>query len=289
MKNHFTVGYATAAGLFALIFFISAVLFLNTVPVSAKTEAVPFWEAADETNSKEIDHGLWQEILNVYLQVKSSGINKFDYAALKANAPDRLKLVNYLDYLQKLDPREYSRAEQKAYWINLYNSLTVKLVVDAYPVDSIYDICENRTSESKCSGPWNEKHVKIAGRDLTLNNIENDILRPVWKDNLIHYGLSCASYGCPNLLKTAFTAKNTKELLSSAAREYVNHPRGVNFMEDNLIIVSSIYQWYLEDFGKNEQDVVGHLRSYAKEKLATDLENFKGTIDYDYDWSLNCP
>ncbi len=279
----------TTAALVFLISIVLAVLVLSAFPASGKTTPTSFWDAADEANVEEIDHTVWQQVLNGYLQVHVSGINKFDYAALKANSRDRVKLESYLDYLQRLDPRNYSKAEQKAYWINLYNSLTVKLIVDAYPVKSIRDVCGDRASGSQCSGPWKEAHAKVAGRDLTLDNIENDILRPVWKDNLIHYGLSCASYGCPSLLKTAFTAKNTKRLLRAAAREYVNHPRGASFMEDDLIVISSIYQWYSEDFGKTERDIINHLHGYADEKLAGRLQDFKGIVDYDYDWSLNCP
>ncbi len=281
-------GYATAAFVF-LIPAVLAVLLLSEFPASGKTIPTSFWDAANDANTEEIDHTVWQQVLNGYLRVHVSDINRFDYAALKANSRDRAKLESYLDYLQRLDPRNYSKAEQKAYWINLYNSLTVKLIVDAYPVKSIRDVCGDRASGSQCSGPWKEAHAKVAGRDLTLDNIENDILRPVWKDNLIHYGLSCASYGCPSLLKTAFTAKNTKKLLRTAAREYVNHPRGASFMEDDLIVISSIYQWYSEDFGKTERDIIKHLHDYADEKLAGRLQNFKGIVDYDYDWSLNCP
>ncbi len=289
MKTQGTAIYARTAVLFALICVISAVLFANIAPASAKTKPLSFWETSNETSVKKIDHSLWQGILDSYLQVHSSGVNRFDYAALAANARDKAKLAGYLDLLGSLDPREYSKAEQKAYWINFYNSLTVKLVVEAYPVDSIREICADRASGSQCSGPWKEIHAKVAGKGLTLDNIENDILRPIWKDNLIHYGLSCASHGCPNLLKTAFTAKNTEKLLAEAAREYVNHPRGVSFMENDLIIISSIYKWYSSDFGRSEQDVIKHLKSYADKQLAKRLSNFKGTIDYEYDWSLNCP
>ena len=273
----------------ACVVIVSVFLILNPAAASGKAMPGSFWDAGNKANTEEIDHSPWQRILDGYLQVKRGGINRFDYAALKANSRDRSILKSYLDYLQGIDPRLYSKAEQKAYWINLYNSLTVRLVVDAYPVNSIREVCEDRNPDSKCSGPWKEKHAKVAGRELNLDNIENNILRPVWKDSLIHYGLSCASYGCPNLLKEAFTAKNTKKLLSSAAREYVNHPRGASFMGDDLIIISSIYEWYSEDFGKNERDIIKHLQSYADKKLAKRLENFKGTIDYEYDWSLNCP
>ena len=286
MITHGTLKHSMAA---ACVVIVSVFLILNPAVASGKTMPGSFWDAGNEANAEEIDHSSWQRILNGYLQVKRGGINRFDYGALKANSRDRAILKSYLDYLQGIDPRLYSKAEQKAYWINLYNSLTVRLVVDAYPVNSIREVCEDRNPDSKCSGPWKEKHAKVAGRELTLDNIENNILRPVWKDSLIHYGLSCASYGCPNLLKEAFTAKNTKKLLSTTAREYVNHPRGASFMGDGLIIISSIYEWYSEDFGKNERDIIKHLQSYADKKLAKRLENFKGTIDYEYDWSLNCP
>lgn len=284
-----TAKHGTAGGFFVFILVVSAVLFFFTSPASAKTKSVSFWDVANESNPKKIDHSAWQQLLDGYLRIHSAGINKFDYAALKKSARDRAKLESYLDYLQKIDPRDYSRAEQKAYWINFYNALTVKVVADAFPVKSILEICEDRASGSKCSGPWKEVRAKVAGRSLTLDNIENDILRHIWKDNLIHYGVSCASYGCPNLLQTAFTGENTQKLLGGAAREYVNHPRGVSFMGNDLIVISSIYDWYSEDFGKSEQDIIRHLASYADEKLAKRLRNFKGTMDYEYDWNLNCP
>lgn len=281
--------YGTRLGFFVVLLIALVLLGGNVSAESGKPKPVSFWETSDEANVKQINHGAWQDILTAYLRAHNSGINKFDYAALKANAKDTSKLVNYLNFLQELDPRTYSRAEQKAYWINLYNALTVKVVVDAYPVNSIRDICKNRASGSKCSGPWDEVHAKVAGQDLTLDNIENDILRPIWKDNLIHYGLSCASYSCPDLSGTAFTAKNTETLLDTGARKYVNHNRGVDFMEDGFIVISSIYDWYLGDFGNNEQGVIKHLTRYANEELAKRLKSFNGTIDYEYDWRLNCP
>ena len=279
----------TQPGFIAAVLIALALLAGNASAGSGKPKSISFWETSDETSVEQIDHGAWQDILTAYLSAHSSGINKFDYAALKANAKDSSKLAKYLNYLQELDPRNYSRAEQKAYWINLYNALTVKMVVGAFPVDSIRDICKNRASGSQCSGPWDEVHAKVAGQDLTLDNIENDILRPIWKDSLIHYGLSCASCGCPDLCGTAFTAKNTETLLDTGARKYVNHRRGVDFMEDDFIIISSIYDWYAEDFGNNKQGVIKHLARYADEELAKRLGSFNGAIDYEYDWRLNCP
>ena len=251
---------------------------------------IPAWDASDENSVARIDHSAWQDILNDYLRIHDSGVNRFDYGALKAHAGDFAKLASYLASLQSLDPRDYSRAEQKAYWINFYNALTVQVVADAYPVKSIKDISESLLgSLGIFGGPWDDVHAKVAGRDLTLNNIEHGILRPIWRDNRIHYAVNCASYGCPNLCPTAFTADNAEELLEAGARAYVNHPRGVEFMDDDFIVISSIYKWYAADFGGTEKSVIEHLVKYADKALATRLRKFAGSVDYEYDWSLNRP
>ena len=273
---------------------IAVILLVGTLLADAAyaqtAKLIPAWDASDENSVARIDHTAWQEILNDYLRIHDSGVNRFDYGALKASAGDFAKLASYLASLQSLDPRDYSRAEQKAYWINFYNALTVRVVADAYPVKSIKDISESLLgSLGIFGGPWDDVHAKVAGLDLTLNNIEHGILRPIWRDNRIHYAVNCASYGCPNLCPTAFTADNTEELLEDGARAYVNHPRGVEFMDDDFIIISSIYKWYVVDFGGTEKSVIEHLVKHADKALAARLRKFVGSIDYEYDWSLNRP
>ena len=266
-------------------------LLLAGVVHAQTAKRIPAWDASDEKNVAHIEHAAWQEILDGYLREHGSGVNRFDYGALKANSGDSAKLASYLASLQSLDPRDYSRAEQKAYWINFYNALTVQVVTDAYPVDSIKDISESLLGSLGriFGGPWDDVHAKVAGLDLTLNNIEHGILRPIWRDNRIHYAVNCASYGCPNLSPTAFTADNSEELLDVGARAYVNHPRGVEFMDDDFMIISSIYKWYVADFGGVEKSVIEHLVKYADKTLATRLRKFTGSVDYEYDWSLNRP
>ena len=273
---------------------IAVILLVGTLLAAAahaqSAKLIPAWDASDENSVARIDHSAWQDILNDYLRVHDSGVNRFDYGALKAHAGDFAKLASYLASLQSLDPRDYSRAEQKAYWINFYNALTVQVVADAYPVKSIKDISESLLgSLGIFGGPWDDVHANVAGRDLTLNNIEHGILRPIWRDNRIHYAVNCASYGCPNLCPTAFTADNAEELLEAGARAYVNHPRGVEFMDDDFIVISSIYKWYAADFGGTEKSVIEHLVKYADKALATRLRKFAGSVDYEYDWSLNRP
>ena len=264
---------------------LGVALLAGVAKAAPGSELLSAWEASVETNAAVIDHSAWQSILDTYLTSHPSGINRFDYAALKANAEDAARLADYLTSLQELDPRHYSRQEQQAYWINFYNALTVRVVADAYPVDSIRDIYQGWLP----LGPWDDVHAEVAGMPLTLNNIEHGILRPIWRDPRIHYAVNCASHGCPNLSPTVYTAANTEALLEAGARAYINHPRGVSFVDDDFLLISSIYEWYVEDFGGTEKTVIDHLMQYAEEALAARLKTFSGSIDYEYDWNLNTP
>ncbi len=159
--------------------------------------ADPSWADHDPTNAERLDHSEWQALLDAYLVTDDpSGVNLVDYAGLQANGADRERLAGYIDYLQGLDPRRYAKDVQMAYWVNLYNAVTVRVVLDAYPVASIKDIHEGLIPGA---GPWGDVHAMVAGEPLTLDNIEHDILRPIWQDNRIHYAVNCASMGCPNL------------------------------------------------------------------------------------------
>ena len=255
------------------------------VTANADVDHAIFWAERDDANAETIDHAPWQGILDGYLRTDHpSGVNRFDYAALQASTEHSQSLTDYLASLQALDPRRYSGAEQKAYWINFYNALTARLVTDAYPVDSIRDMGENWL----IPGPWGDVHAKVAGVELTLDDMEHEILRPIWQDNRIHYGVNCASIGCPNLNAQAYTAANTEQLLDEGARAYVNHPRGVTVQGRDLL-TSSIYDWFQEDFQDSEEGVLEHLRQYAAPELRERLSTFRGDLEYEYDWSLNAP
>ncbi|MDE0157549.1 MAG: DUF547 domain-containing protein [Gammaproteobacteria bacterium] len=209
------------------------------------------------------------------------GFTLFDYAALKTNEADRKQLSSYLKSLAGTDPRAYSRNEQMAYWINLYNALTIFVIVPRYPVDSIKDIKSGLIDY----GPWNLELFPLQGDKLTLNQIEHGILRPIWKDPRIHYAVNCASLGCPNLAAQAYRADNLEQLLEQGATDYINHPRGAQ-VKNGKLEISSIYDWFKEDFGGNDAGVFAHLKRYARPELAAALDNFD-SFDDDYDWTLN--
>jgi hypothetical protein len=100
--------------------------------------------------------------------------------------------------------------------------------------------------------------------------------------------VNCASIGCPNLLPTALTGAALETTLSEAARDYINHPRGVS-IDGNRMTLSSIYDWYIEDFGDSVEGIIDHLLQHAESDLAQELRTFDGRVRYEYDWSLNEP
>ena len=198
------------------------------------------------------------------------------------SAPNKQLLNQYINDIQALNPKQYNHQQQKSYWINLYNSATVKLILDSYPVQSITKIGRGFFS----FGPWDDKILNIQGQALSLNDIEHGILRPIWRDNRIHYAVNCASLGCPNLQAQAFTAANTGQMLDQAAKDYINHARGVN-IKNNQLILSSIYDWYRQDFGVTDSELIDHLQKYTNAVLRQQLVQYRGDIAYDYDWRLN--
>ena len=243
----------------------------------------PIWQAYDPGSDRVVDHSAWERFMAKYLVTSHpSGINRVEYG--EVSAADKQTLKSYLDDLQQVPVSQLNRNEQKAYWINLYNAATLDIVLDHYPVSSITKV--NLASGLFSRGPWEAKILKIEGQEVSLNDIEHRILRPIWKDPRVHYAVNCASIGCPNLQDRAYTSKNTEVLLEKGAREYINHPRGAAF-EGKKLVLSSIYDWFQEDFGGSDQGVLRHLRRYAAPDLAGKLESFSGRIDYRYDWSLN--
>jgi len=236
---------------------------------------------------QDVDHSQWQYILTRYLITSKNNtqINLFNYQHV--TKADKRILKQYLARLQQIDPLQHSKIQQQAYWINLYNALTVQLILDNYPVKSITKLGKRFFS----FGPWDDDAAVINGKTLSLNDIEHEILRPIWQDPRIHYAVNCASYGCPNLSASVFTGDNTEQLLTAGAYAYINHPRGVKTKGDDLEI-SSIYKWYSEDFGDDDNALIEHLKRYANPRLKQALILFQqspGDIDFEYDWRLNQP
>jgi len=239
------------------------------------------WANHDPSSTQLINHETWQILLDDYLVTDTdSGVNLFDYAGLLDD--DRQPLDDYLEGMSANDPSTLNRLEQKAFWINLYNAVTVRLIIDNYPLVSITNLGSNITE----FGPWDDTAVSVNGIDLSLNDIEHRIIRPLYDDYRIHFAVNCASIGCPNLAPTAFSAENLDEQLDEAAAEYLNHPRGLA-LSDNELNLSTLFKWYAEDFGNSQSEVLATLGKHTSSETRQALAGFSGTPNYEYDWSLN--
>jgi hypothetical protein len=257
-------------------------VFTIASPLQAAPDAElwPRWQAHDADNELRLDHRAWGAILRSYLFKDNDGIHRFNYADVSEG--DRKKLDSYVEQMSQIEISDYNRDVQRAYWINLYNALTVREILRFYPVSSIRDISSGFFS----FGPWDKDVIQIEGETLTLNDIEHRILRPIWRDARIHYALNCASIGCPNLQLSVYTASNTESMLDLAAGEFINHPRGAQVV-DGKLQVSSIYLWFIADFGGDDAGVIAHLQQYANPFLANSLKDISRIDNDDYDWNLN--
>jgi hypothetical protein len=255
-----------------------------TAQAAPDADLWPRWEAHDPGSTRTIDHSRWASFLDEYLVTgHPSGVSRVRYD--KVSSTDADSLDAYVERLQRVSVSRLNRDEQFAFWVNLYNAYTVKLILDYYPVDSIRDI---DLSGLFTRGPWDKELMEVEGEELSLNDIEHRILRPIWQDPRIHYVVNCASIGCPNLPPEPLTASNLEDVLESAADEYINHPRGAS-VDGGVLYLSSIYDWYEEDFEGSLKGVKDHLLVYADPALARGIRNHDGRVRYRYDWALNEP
>ena len=242
----------------------------------------PRWERNDPNSRESIDHTPWDNLLSRHVRTSDQGVNLVDYHGFSTG--DRTMLADYITILSGVPISQFNRDQQLAYWVNLYNALTVRVVLDHYPVESIRDI--DISPGLFATGPWDKKLISIEGENLTLNDIEHRIMRPIWRDPRIHYVVNCASIGCPNLRDRVYSGTEIDTALDRAATAYVNDPRGVSVV-DGKVSVSKIYDWFIEDFGGSEGMVLRHLQRYAAPELAARLEAIGKLSDVHYDWSIN--
>ena len=182
----------------------------------------PRWQQHNAQNTATIDFTFWNTFLSTYVDIQHpSGIARVRYTSVPA--ADRQALQQFLARLQALPISTYNRQEQQAYWVNLYNALTVSVVLEHYPVASMRAI---HLAGLFRAGPWSAKLTTIEGEKVSLDDIEHRILRPIWRDNRLHYALNCASLGCPNLAPVAYTTATMERLLDQGAWGYVNHRGG---------------------------------------------------------------
>ena len=234
------------------------------------------------------DAGL-DALLSRHVVPHADGVARVRYAAWKASAADLRALDAWIEAAAARRPTTMAREEAFAFWANLYNALTLKVVLHRYPVRSIRDIRSTGVpfDPKGWLGPWRTRLVTVEGRRMSLDDIEHETMRPTFRDPRVHYAVNCASHGCPNLMARAWRAGTLEADLEAAAHAYVNHPRGVTVLPSGALRVSSIYRWFIEDFGGTDDGMRAHFRAHAAPALARALEGAPAIAGHDYDWSLN--
>lgn len=231
--------------------------------------------------TERVSYAAYNQFLSRYWTKDTKGVARVNYKAVGTS--DKAKLAGFIDQLQQMDPGNLSREDQLAYWINLYNAQTIRVVLEAYPVVSIREIKDGPLS----IGPWNRKDILVNDTALSLNDIEHRIIRPTFKEPRIHYALNCAAASCPNLAPQAWSGAGLEAALDAAERAYLADDRGISIGEDGRVVASKIYIWFREDFGASEKEVLARLIRKSPEPKAAALQA-RGRIDgYAYDWALN--
>lgn len=251
-------------------------------PAAARAfgDADTFWAPSQEDSPRSVDHSAWQAFLDRYTMMAGpSNQVLVRYGAVTPQ--DRQALRAYLRSLEAVPVRQLPRREQLPFWVNLFNAQVVSVVLDHYPLGSIRDV---RFGWWR-SGPWSEPLLRVEGKALSLEDIADHILRPLWRDSRIHYVLNRGSLGSPDLPRLALTAANAPAVVEAAARGFVNHPRAVTVTGDQWTL-SSVYDWYDDDFGNSFLEIKAAIMLFAGPELTRRLKTLKDA-DYAYDWRLN--
>lgn len=202
-----------------------------------------------------------------------------DYVGLKAK---EASLDAYLEILAGVDPSTLARPDCMAYYINIYNAWTLKLILEHYPgITSIKD------AGSLFRSPWKRNFVRLKGRTVSLDDIEHDILRRRYPDPRLHFVLNCASKSCPPLAGVPYAGATLDTDLDAATTAFLNNPAHTYFAGGTLH-VSRLFDWYAGDFG-GPAGVWDFIRRYAGPELAGQMDAAASRrLAYtEYDWSLN--
>ncbi|MDX1410845.1 MAG: DUF547 domain-containing protein [Nitrospirales bacterium] len=228
------------------------------------------------------DFSSWDGILKKYVDSKTINgvmLNAVDYKKLGKD-PAYAKLVKDLETVSLSTLK--SKDEKLAFWINVYNIMAAKMVLDNYPLSSIKD------AGSLFTAVWKIPVGVVGGKERTLNEIEHEILRKMGEPR-IHVAIVCASVSCPDLRKEAYTAEKLHSQLDDQMTNFLANPQKGLRVDDKkgYVYLSSIFKWFEEDF-EPKGGVRTFIAPYVPEPLQTSVTNDKLTVYYlDYDWGLN--
>ena len=229
------------------------------------------------------DTSAWQKFLDVYL--KDGLVN---YSTVRNNPAFLRDSISQLENTKKEEYDQWSKDEKKAFWINAYNVEAIKLVLDHYPLKKSLGLQALRyptNSIQQIPDVWNQEVLTILGNKVSLNYIENEILRKEFQDPRIHFAIVCASLGCPVLREEPYVSDQLDARLNDQVGKFILNPKKVRYDSHiNTLYVSPIFKWFRDDFEK-VGGIIAFVRKYmpSNVKLSDDAK-----IQWlDYDWSLN--
>lgn len=204
------------------------------------------------------------------------------------------RLEECIAQFSQINPETISTQQAKlAFWLNVYNAYTLKIVCDNYPIESINDLHWGGLFIGTILGKtiWDKDLITINGAHLSLNTIEHEIIRPTFKEPRIHFALVCAARGCPPLRNEAYTADSLEAQLEVQTRLFLNDASKNSFdTTTHQATISKIFSWYSEDFGDADEKVLEYIAKYLPTEIAENIRKNieEWDIDYgDYDWRLN--
>ena len=238
-----------------------------------------------------------------------------DYQGLKE---DHKKLDEFLLAMARVDKATYDKWDedaQVAFWTNAYNALTLKVIIDHYPIEAglISGLAYPKNSIRQIPGVWEKIQWLVVGEKLTLDQIEHAILRGKrdekfnekfgsFNEPRIHVALVCAAMGCPELRREPYLGEKLDDQLDEQSRIFMNNPGKFRIDRDaGKVYLSSIFKWFGGDFVKTylpeegfgehsqaERAVLHYASEYLPDEDAAYLRKGDYAIEYlDYDWSLN--
>ncbi len=224
---------------------------------------------ASEAHAEAPDHAPLDRILRAHVKG-----GKVAYSRIKASEGEALDA--YLETVAGASLKGLSRNEKLAFYINAYNALVIRSVIRRLPLKSVM----------KVKGFFDKARHKVAGRKITLNDLENKIIRPRFKEPRIHFALVCAAKSCPPLMGRAFAAKTLKRDLERLTRRFLNSRYGL-VIEGGTVKASQLFNWYKQDFVDANGSVGKYLARYRKADAALLTREGLKVSHLKYDWSLN--
>ena len=241
-----------------------------------KAKLIAFWNDSEPSSKLPVNHSKWQEILESYVVTDHpSGVNRFDYD--RVSTSDHNKLKSYISDMESVDPRQLNLQNQKAFWLNLYNAKVVEMILESKS-GAVRDI----------SGIWKKKILTVTHQKMSLNDIEHGVLRPIFNDPRIHFGITPATIGSGDILPVAFTGENVEQLLEENTKDFFSKSKERFAIRESSLVISSIFKWYKKDFGSSATNIKAFIKKYVDEDVQQQIDTVS-KLSYDYDWSLNRP